>query len=265
MRLTRTIFVSLLVALFTLSLVCSVYATPTYVTTLNGTIDGWLTHSARCWNGKGVIMSSYNGGAMGNPGPAPGYNVGFECTESSPPDGSPSQNWVGTNKYVGTKLSDIKKMEYWAIVDWRGINTFPLESAPGVNVPNEWRIQSQASQPPAILLTVSINGTDTRTLLYRPWSDVVAGFGPNAVEFSATGGARRHRIWQQYTAVDVANGVYEGLWYCTEALDLTDPTQPPAWGMYTWEQILVKYPDATLVTPTVVANPAFMADPVEAP
>lgn len=226
---------------------------------------GWQTHSARCWNGKGGILSYYNAGARGNPGPGAGTsNLGFELPENGSTGGTdqPGQSWTGTDRYVGTKISDIKKIEYWAIVDWAGNNTTPLVDNNGCAVYHEWRLQSQSSQPPAVVLTVNLNnGGDWRTFVYRPWGtqSAVYGFGPSAVEFNAVGTARLHRIWQKYTAVDYQGGA-NGCWYCTEAQDEWHPT-----GMYTWDELVAKYPNATLGTPSVVANPVLRQDPAQAP
>jgi len=269
MKLTRLAFVLLLIGLMGVAFAAGVCADVFRVTSLSPTVDphGWQTHSLRCWSGKGGILSYYNAGARGNAGPAPGANLGFELPENGSVGGTdqPGQSWTGTDRYVGTKLADIKKINYWAILDWAGINTFPLTDENGCNIYHEWRIQSQASQPPCVVLTVQTywGSTDWRKLVYRPWSGLggqPTGFGPSAVEFNATGAARLHRIWQEYTAVDTENGVYDGCWYVTESADIDHPT-----GMYTWDEVLAKYPEAVLATPNVVQNPAFYSDPAEAP
>lgn len=280
MKGSRTAVVCLLIAALGIALISSAYA-QIRVTNLGGSDPyGWMTHSSRCWGGKGGILSYYNGGARNNPGPAPGGCLGFETPENGTTGGTdqPGQSWTGTDRYAGVMLKDIKKISYWAIVDWRGPNSFPLLDSNGNDVYNtvwdprppgypehwrEWRLQSMSSQPPAIVLIVIVNGTDYRTLLYRPWSSSIAGFGPSAVEFKATGTARIHRIWQKYVAVDTEEYNNEGLWYVTESID---PNYPyGSYGMYTWDEILQKYPDAFLATPIVNANCVFNSDPAQAP
>ncbi len=283
MRASRTAVVCLLIGLLSVALVSSAYA-QIRVTTLGGSDPyGWMTHSSKCWGGKGGILSYYNGGARNNPGPAPGGCVGFECGENGSTGGSdqPGQSWVGTDRYTGVKLSDIKKISYWAIIDWRGPNTSPLLDNNGNDVygtvwdprppgyPPQWheyRLQSMSSQPPAIVLIVVVNGgLDYRTMLYRPWSSSIPGFGPSAVEFKATGTARIHRIWQQYIAVDTEEYNNEGLWYVTESIDTSGTYPYGSYGTYTWDEVLQKYPDAVLATPIVAQNPQFNADPAQAP
>lgn len=282
MKLRRIAFLCLLMAFTGVWVAGGAFAVPNRVDLLNDPVNhwGWQTHSLKCWNGKGGILSYYNPGARGNGGPAPASNLGFECPENGSAGGGdqPGQSWTGTDRYtvVGPagpdddqnghelKIRDIKKINYWAILDWAGINTFPLVDGNGCDVYHEWRLQSQASQPPHVVLTVKLSSTSTdwRKMIYRPWGtkSAVYGFGPSAVEFNATGAARLHRIWQNYNAVDTIEGNYDGCWYVTESADVDHPT-----GMYTWPEILAKYPDAVLATPSIVQNPVFFSDPAQAP
>lgn len=277
---TRKTVISLLVVVCSLAVATSGLAATYQVTVLDGSQYGWLTFggSQRCWGAKPAGISWYNEACYSNPGPAPGANLGFNCPENGSMGGTdqPGQVWAGTNRYVGLKLRDIRKINYWAIVDWRGVNTFPLLDNNGNDVYNtawdprpagypahwhEYRVQSVSSQPPAILLTVKINQAgDQLTMLYRPWNQAAPGQGIRTTNFNPPAATRVHRVWTEYTAVDTIDFNSEGYWYVVD-----DLTSPDGDHMWLWEEILNQWPDAELVTPTVNLNPVFAADPVQAP
>lgn len=253
MILRRITFVWLLAVIVSSLLVGGAYATPYRITALDDPTNqyGWQTHSARCWGAKGGILSYINAGAVGTPGPAPGANLGFECSENGTLGGTdqPGNSWTGTDRYVGTKLTDIKKISYWAIVDWRGVNTFSMMDGSGIKVVNEWRVHDQSSQPPTIVLMAYKSPPGNlafRTLVYRPWSSIYPGIGPTSVGINAVQD-RKHRIWREYNALE------DGLWYVSP-VTLT-PEHPT--GMYTWSELVAMYPNATLATPIVAENPTW--------
>ncbi len=132
----------------------------------------------------------------------------------------PGQVWLGTDAHNGVFLSQITRLTYTHFTYIRGDN------------PPDQRV----AQPPNLQFMVTRDGINYRYLIHMPWGTPTWENGE--LRNSGVGPLSDYEVWK---TVDCMT---EGVWWDPYGGD---------WGG-TWAQLLQRYPNARLQTPTAVGN-----------